>query len=44
MLYLSIKCGFVWIFLKEGLYKPQKTIYNASRNKEKQHNLQKQTT
>ena len=42
------KTGFLPCFFekkkKKGLYKPQKTIYNANENKEKQHNLQKQTT
>ena len=32
---------FFEYFFKKGLYKPQKTIYNASENKEKQHNLQR---
>ena len=39
-IWTKIKCGFVMIFLKKGLYKPQETIYNADRNKEKQQKMQ----
>lgn len=30
---------FFEYFFKKGLYKPQKTIYNANENKEKQHKI-----
>jgi len=32
---------FFEYFFKKGLYKPQKTIYNANKNKEKQHKMKK---